>query len=1556
MSVTGAGGGSGMSRVERIEVEPPPGADGAVATGTGARAAPASGRGAVPGGRHAVAASIGAGARAATVPAGATELAGFNAAVAPDGTIVPRTGGAASGPLAVLNELALRPADGPGPFDGISDAKLLLKIADRLAETHAGLAGNAPDDATALAWRQSRAACLHLMEQAAMRAFAAGDRRAAQQISARLVDAIKAEPWRQTRDFAYESLVSRAETKALPEVAAAREAIYPSKPPYEKWTADGKIDMLIYVDDNGSKISDQVDYFKWLGFKHTQNDDGSHTLTMAKRGTQPAIEITIPKKEGEPALFEKMADPKVDVIGYMGHAGYGHRVEHALAKGVGGTGEDKLVFLLQCWGEQNVESLERAYPDAQVLSTTAPTTDNYDWVLLEHMIEGFRGGKGWDHISKGAIAALKKEFKDDGEHTAEHWDGHYFFPTTRSTLVKRYDRDGDGVNDEKDHIFNVVYPKRVDAAGGYDPVVQAIPTYALDGTALNKAVADLSLSIRYNHLLPPEQERKLPWDPTKWQSGGFFEPAPGDLRAFEFTRGAGGTVSVALSTRFAHTTQEDLSRMLAYEAGLWLGKEAGLDATTRAAMGVALLERVVHQQGAWYSQEGGMLDEAWAEEALLQQRYGLEGFTFGELERLVGDPDDYKPEHFKKVLDKVKTLPGAAGLAERAPTRVGTELVPRAEIKLEGYLDEDKLDAALRSLGVEGEIKAYAPSWLAQNQPTNVVALVAKDGKTFQVSLGVDSEGVVRAAAKLELDMTRKLDQALERAVAALVPEGGGTGAITAADARAAYERQRAAGKGATDAFVAALGELRRKAPPGTSAPGLREVRKLLDMGLISPEEVAKLEAAVDRFFPDHGAALAERTFFAWVGDVAKRHRLDLAALEAKYAREAASGEGGPAARARGLLAVLDALPRDAGKPESTTVCVLLANVSGPTLFPAGVREATLAKVQDKLGLTRADLAAEAFMDAIPLDRAKTAPVAEKLKTAIAGGKPLGDAVEEALVAVSRLSAEWLSVDAEPFTALGLVLAGSAEKEALDARLCALENRFGAEATFFAWAAQVDGRRTPEQIRAAYHDKLTANPSGGPAAACRAVLETLPARAKPKLDILPTVVRIVRPADQPALVRATIERFGLAPEKALRTILDAENIDPATKRAALEAFDAKLRGGGTAADALVAFAERAGSDYGVRSVIDTALRSHLFPREDLIALRGRLRRAEERAICDARLPELASELAGGPAEGERLVRELRERVARGGGLEDELIRLARSLPRRPDETGAPAWALVPLLRTLPAERKGELLEAFLASQGLTRADFVFRQVQAHVQLAADSPELAEARRRFDAALAAGPGDLLAAAQAAMERAEPYQRQAARAALVELGLADAAAVRRLDAREMMAARWVSEQVAAVVSRLGGAGDDGSLLRRLQEREARPGATPADVVEEALAAVGPRRPGPPQPGAPFVGVAGALVFVDPAVRPELARRLYERAGWSVPDVLRALLESACDDVAPAADRAAVRAAFDGAARRGNAEAVIAAIRAGALEPAIVDHLEANGLLAAGEVAKVRAAFPY
>ncbi|HVY62266.1 MAG TPA: hypothetical protein VHF22_11470, partial [Planctomycetota bacterium] len=226
------------------------------------------------------------------------------------------------------------------------------------------------------------------------------------------------------------------------------------------------------------------------------------------------------------------------------------------------------------------------------------------------------------------------------------------------------------------------------------------------------------------------------------------------------------------------------------------------------------------------------------------------------LTKKIGEPEDYKPEHFQKVVDAVRGLPNAGALADRAPTQVGTPIAVNADIRFlseSGWtsVDKAKVQSALQKLGVAGTVQSFSPEWLNQNQATNITALVSSNGKTQVVSLGVDSEGVVRTAAKLDLDMARKLDDAAHRLLDGMTGDFA-DGALNPgkADPGAIYDAQRKAGKSFAQALSATFDAMVGKVKAGSSEPSTWDLQSLNQMGLFSNEDLAAINAAVHRAFP----------------------------------------------------------------------------------------------------------------------------------------------------------------------------------------------------------------------------------------------------------------------------------------------------------------------------------------------------------------------------------------------------------------------------------------------------------------------------------------------------------------------------------------------------------------------------------------------------------------------------------------------------------------------------------------------------------------------------------
>ena len=313
------------------------------------------------------------------------------------------------------------------------------------------------------------------------------------------------------------------------------------------------------------------------------------------------------------------------------------------------------------------------------------------------------------------------------------------------------DRDRDGVTDKGDSLFNVVYPKRVDASGGYDPLDPGAPLDGLDGTALNVAANQLNLFARCA-VLPQGLLGNTPWNPEVFQSAGFFEPASSsDLKAFKFeVDQANGKIKVAVNSNFAHAPKEALGRMLAVEAGQFLGQQAGLDATTTSALSLAFLERIVHQEGGGSSLSSSPVESAETQERLFSTRYGLD-LTLKGLQDVSGKPDDFVAATFDTIKAKVASTPELQALAQAAPKRATEALTVPDNLQVSDSLDQAAQQRLVERLGVAGTVDASANQWGLWTSAGSRFAITMKDAqdKTFYVSIGLDSEGLVRAASRI---------------------------------------------------------------------------------------------------------------------------------------------------------------------------------------------------------------------------------------------------------------------------------------------------------------------------------------------------------------------------------------------------------------------------------------------------------------------------------------------------------------------------------------------------------------------------------------------------------------------------------------------------------------------------------------------------------------------------------------------------------------------------------------------------------------------------------------
>jgi hypothetical protein len=329
---------------------------------------------------------------------------------------------------------------------------------------------------------------------------------------------------------------------------------------------------------------------------------------------------------------------------------------------------------------------------------------------------------------------------------------HYFFPNSREVMLQKLDRDRDGVRDAGDTMFNVVYPKRVDASGGYDPLDPGAPLDGLDGTATNSAVTQLNLFARYavlpDGLLDPT---RVPWNPEVFQSAGFFEGKSTELNAFKFeVDRAAGKIKVSVNSNFAHAPAKALGRMLALEAGQFVAKQAGLPNDQAAALSLSFLERVKHQEGDGSSWSSNKVESEAMQNKLLETRYGL-GVTVDQLMAASGNPDDFVASTFDALVKKVQDTPALQTLATATPKRATEALAVPDGLELSGSLDKDALQRLVGRLGVQGTVDPQEHQWGTWTSPGSRLVINMRDAqnKPFYVSVGLDSEGVARSASKL---------------------------------------------------------------------------------------------------------------------------------------------------------------------------------------------------------------------------------------------------------------------------------------------------------------------------------------------------------------------------------------------------------------------------------------------------------------------------------------------------------------------------------------------------------------------------------------------------------------------------------------------------------------------------------------------------------------------------------------------------------------------------------------------------------------------------------------
>src|SRR5262245_5633220 len=98
--------------------------------------------------------------------------------------------------------------------------------------------------------------------------------------------------------------------------------VYPSRPPYERFLKDGKIRLMMYLDNDSALKTTYVRMLRAQGFVASEKPDGS--VVFKKKDVELDLQ-PLPQdyaaRAAQPVLA-KMNEPDVDGVIYLGHSYY----------------------------------------------------------------------------------------------------------------------------------------------------------------------------------------------------------------------------------------------------------------------------------------------------------------------------------------------------------------------------------------------------------------------------------------------------------------------------------------------------------------------------------------------------------------------------------------------------------------------------------------------------------------------------------------------------------------------------------------------------------------------------------------------------------------------------------------------------------------------------------------------------------------------------------------------------------------------------------------------------------------------------------------------------------------------------------------------------------------------------------------------------------------------------------------------------------------------------------------------------------------------------------
>jgi hypothetical protein len=380
--------------------------------------------------------------------------------------------------------------------------------------------------------------------------------------------------------------LSNAPAARTPEGKAVSDrllgALAPTKPPYDKWFANGKNTVnLSWTVGQGEFLKGFTAQLERNGFKQVGTPAlgvSTYEATLRQPGVgDTTFRITV--REGGTEILRPMDDPNVQIVGYDGHSNWGRNMTASVKNGPqSADGADgKLLFYNLCVGKGVLDKVKEKYGNAQVVTTYAASNFYTDAAgqmtrgegsqALIALVRGIAARSDWRALHQAMNAAA-----DIG--SGRTWDN-YITPISTQVREQVLDRDNDGQADYLDRHFNYsTFAVAEDTAREFQPVKQDRPAGVLDGTKVLVSAGMLNTLSEFSGIL----DRANP--DSRVLAGGWFEPKLGEKDVVRFSEvklpnGKSG-YAMQISSRYAHMSEEALRAISVFEFNRFLGDKGAL--------------------------------------------------------------------------------------------------------------------------------------------------------------------------------------------------------------------------------------------------------------------------------------------------------------------------------------------------------------------------------------------------------------------------------------------------------------------------------------------------------------------------------------------------------------------------------------------------------------------------------------------------------------------------------------------------------------------------------------------------------------------------------------------------------------------------------------------------------------------------------------------------------------------------------------------------------------------------------------------------------------------